>query len=211
MTSTKKLVGYIIALVGGGLGLLAFFAMPFFAAGYLNFTGQQLASLSMQAFQQNDAFTSNSGSALVLLWLAPVLAGLIALVAVFQFRSSALVVGKKAVDAWLITLGILGVALYAGLIIYVYTQLSIGSTNAFSISYLGSGYWAYLIAMLGAIVGGTMARGAKSTNGPRASRSSSYTQYAPPPPQYPVNQQPSSSPYPPYEESPYTPPPPPNK
>ena len=220
MTSQSKSVGFIIAAIGGGLGLLAFFAMPFIAYSIISLTGQQVASLAQQASQLGSS--SNSAQALLVLWLAPIVAGIIILIAVLQFRSTVQFSAKRAAAGWLIALAIIGIVLYVGILIYLNSFIS-SSTSSFSsntpsvFTFIGVGYWVYLVSMIAVIVGASMALSGKAQvqaiSGPPPG-SPSYPPYVPPPqnasqypPQYPPyqqpwSQQPQQPQYPPTERAP---------
>jgi hypothetical protein len=163
---TRQGIGYLLALLGGVLGLIAFFSMPFVSVGFISFTAQQLATYGNQA-----TTLTNQSNQLQLFWLEPVVGLLICLVAGYGlFRS--LGVGQQPVApgmparadqgmliAGVITL-ILGVVASLALMV-LYAQAAQGfSTDGTSYSltsFLGSGFWAFLIGMLLAIAGGVMA------------------------------------------------------
>ena len=196
MSSQNKNVGFIIAAIGGAVGLLAFFAMSFFAYSIISFSGQQLASLGQQISQFSSS--SSNAQALVVLWLAPIVAGIIILVALLQFRSTVQLSAKRAAAGWLIALSIIGIVLYVGILIYLNSLISSFNSNAPSLlSFIGAGYWAYLISMIGVIVGASMVLSGKA-QAISAPISSSYPPYQQPPtptqypPQYPPYQQPWS-------------------
>ena len=220
MTSQNKSVGFIIAAIGGGLGLLAFFAMPLFAYSFFSFTGQQVASLAQQASQLGSS--ASSAQALLILWLAPIVAGIIIVVALLQFRSTVQLSAKKAAAGWLIALAIIGIVLYVGMLIYI-NSLFTSSTSSFSsntpsvFTFIGAGYWVYLVSMIAVIVGASMALSGKAQvqaiSGPPPG-SPSYPPYEPPPPnasqyppqyppyQQPWSQQPQQPQYPPTDRAP---------
>ena len=101
MTSKNKNAGFIIALVAGGVGLLTFFAIPFIStSGYFgscSYTAQQIAALAAQF-----GTSSNGGQLLVILWAAPVVAGLTMLIAALQFRSTVQPASHRVATGWLI-------------------------------------------------------------------------------------------------------------
>ncbi len=190
MSSQNKNVGFIIAAIGGAVGLLAFFAMSFFAYSIISFSGQQLASLGQQISQFSSS--SSNAQALVVLWLAPIVAGIIILVALLQFRSTVQLSAKRAAAGWLIALSIIGIVLYVGILIYLNSLISSFNSNAPSLlSFIGAGYWAYLISMIGVIVGASMVLSGKA-QAISAPISSSYPPYQQPwsqQPQYPTDPQ----------------------
>ena len=201
--SSNKNVGMILAVIGGSIALLTFFTMPFFSfLGFASVTGQQLASLASQYSQLANTSNpgSNGGQLLIALWAAPVLAGLIILVAALQFRASVQIRSKRVAAGWMIALAILGIALYIGILIYVNTFTSSVSGSPSVFSFLGAGFWIYIIALVGVIVGGAMVlSGRASAQG-----------IAVPPPPFPS----PSTQYPPYQppaESSQWPPSPPNQ
>src|SRR5437588_1033552 len=149
MTSQNKSVGFIIAAIGGGLGLLAFFAMPFIAYSIISLTGQQVASLAQQASQLGSS--ANSAQAILVLWLAPIVAGIILVVALLQFRSTVQFSAKRASAGWLIALAIIGIVLYVGILVYLNSIISssTSSSNTPSVfTFIGAGYWVYLVSMI---------------------------------------------------------------
>lgn len=215
MSSQKNIAGFIIALVCAGAAILAFFAMPFLTYfGIASITGQQLASLAAQysqssigsnngqvsaisqgvttVFNLSGSTGSNNGQVLVILWAAPVVGGIIALIAALQFKSTIRPATRRVVAGCLIALGIVGIALYVGILIYLYSQSTSGSPSIFS--YLGGGFWVYIIAMVIVVVGGSIALG--------ANRAASVIAALPPPissPSYPLYQQPQTR-NPPYQQ-----------
>jgi hypothetical protein len=206
VSTQNRNAGFIIAAIGGLVGLIAFFAMPFLSAySFVSVTAQQLVSLEQQYFSSS----SNSGQALIILWLAPVLSGIAILLAALQFRARPS--SKRAAGGWLIALGILGVGLYVGILVYInslITGSSSSSTNAPSLfSFLGAGYWVYIVAMAGVIVGGAMGlSAARSAPAVIAVPPPSYPSYGQPPTQYPPYQQPPPQ-YPPNQQQPWSQPP----
>jgi hypothetical protein len=153
----EKNAGFITAVIGGIVGIVSFFAMPYLAYGFITATGQQLASLGYQYANQNStSYSSNSSqyNSLLLLWLLPVIAGLIILVAGIQlFRSND--TGKKASAGWLIGLAIIAMLGLIGAYIYITIQIQNTTSSSVSLtSVIGSGIWMYMIAMVAVIVGG---------------------------------------------------------
>ncbi len=139
------------------LGIVSFFTMPYLSYGYFTATGQQLASLGYQyASQYNSSYSSNTSqyNSLLLLWLLPVIAGIITLIAGIQlFRRNE--TGKKASAGWLIALAI--IAMFGLIGAYIYVTNQIQSTTSSSVplnSVIGSGIWIYMLAMAAVIVGG---------------------------------------------------------
>src|SRR5690349_16428466 len=77
--STQKNLGFIIAVVAGIVGLLAFFFLPFFSIfGFFSLTGQQVASLTDQG--ANSQYIGQY-QGLQLLWALPLVAVVIILFA----------------------------------------------------------------------------------------------------------------------------------
>lgn len=155
----EKKAGFITAVIGGIVGIVSFFTMPYLSYGFFTATGQQLASLGYQyANQYSTSYNSNSSqyNSLLLLWLLPVIAGIIILVTGIQlFRSND--TGKKAASGWLIGLAIFAILGLIGAYIYITIQIQNSTTSSASVSLtsvIGSGIWIYLIAMAAVIVGG---------------------------------------------------------
>lgn len=203
MSTQSKSAGFIIALIGGVVGLIAFFAMPFVSAfNFVSVTAPQLISLATESNS-----SSSSGQGLVILWLAPVLAGIAVLIAAFQFRSTVQASSKRAGGGWLVALGILGVVIYIGILIYAnslfYSSTSSGYNGPSLLSFLGAGVWIYLIGMVGVIIGGAMGLSTKSAPVMTAP-SQPYMPYQQPQTQYPPDQPPQTQ-YPPYQQPQYRP------
>ena len=215
MSSQNNSAGFIIAAIGGAIGLLAFFAMPFFAYSVISLSGQQVASLAQQA--SNFGSSANNAQALLVLWIAPVVAGIILLVAALQFRGTVQLSAKRAAAGWLIVLSIIGILLYLGVLVYlnsvIFSSTSSDSSNTPSIlSFIGAGYWVYLISMVAVIVGAAIALSGKvrPISAPSSSSNSIYQQPPTPtqyPPQYPPYQQPwlQDPQYPPNPQAPNSP------
>ena len=153
--------GFIIAGIGAIVGIVSFFLMPYLSYGFVTATGQQLASLGYQfGNQYNSAYSSGSSSpqfnALELLWLLPIIAGIIILIAGVQlFRSNE--TGKKASAGWLIALAVLAILGLVGAYIYLTAQIQNSTSSPVTLtSVIGSGIWVYIIAMIASIVGGIL-------------------------------------------------------
>jgi hypothetical protein len=208
--SQNRILGFIIALIGGGLALLSFFAMPFLSfGGLISFTGQQIASLASQFSQYSSS--SINGQAFVVLWLAPVVSALILLVGGLQLRSSVQLSTRKMAAWWMIALAVVGLLVYVG--IYIYASSQIPSSSSISItSLLGSGFWIYILSMVAVIVGSIIQLNMKLPTQAWQSPAQPWQPTQPPPAssQYPENQpyqqqwsqQPQSQQYPPAQQSP---------
>jgi zinc-ribbon domain len=151
--------GFIIAGIGAIVGIVSFFLMPYLSYGFITATGQQLASLGYQfGNQYNSSYSSSNPqfNALELLWLLPVVAGIIILIAGVQlFRSNE--TGKKASASWLIALATVAILGLLGAYIYLTIQIQSSTTSSVSLtSVIGSGIWIYIIAMVAVIVGGIL-------------------------------------------------------
>ena len=153
----ERNAGFLIAGIGGVVGILSFFSMQYLSYGFITATGQQLASLGYQyssQFSSSDNSSTSQYNALVLLWLLPVIAGIIILIAAVQlFRSNE--TGKKASAGWLIGLALLAILGLLGAYIYLTVQIQNSTTSSVSLTaVIGSGIWIYLVAMAAVIVGG---------------------------------------------------------
>ena len=193
MSSTNRNTGFIIALVCGVLGLLAFFAFPFVSVAGVGATALTIATGGAQL----------SGS-LAILWVEALLAGLIILMAGLQFSKSATVSRQKTGGGCLLALGITGSVLC---ILFIILLNSVSFVGGFLLSALGLGFWLFFLSAIGTIVAAIMARKQVVQMASGAPMSSPYTQYRPDqqPPmqqQYMSNQQPSSPQYPPYQQPP---------
>lgn len=88
--SSKRNIGYIIAVVGSLVCLLAFFAMPYLTLGFFgSLTGSQLANVANQVANSNSGSIFGQGyssqvSSLQLLWLEPLIAAIVLIVAGIQ-------------------------------------------------------------------------------------------------------------------------------
>ena len=192
MSSTSRNTGFIVALICGILGLLAFFALPF-----VSFLGVGATALSVAT-----GGSQVSGIAAVF-WVEFLLAGLITLMAGLQFSKSATVSRQNTAGGCLLALGI------TGTIICILFIIILGSVSGFALSLLGIGFWLFFLTVIGTIVGAVMARKQLALQASGVSPSSPYTQYPPSQQtpmqqssssQYPSYQQPSSGQYPPYQQ-----------
>ena len=154
--STRKNLGFIIAIVAGIVGLLAFFFLPFFSVlGIFSLTGQQVASLSSQN-PTSQALDQYQG--LQLLWALPIVAVLIIVLALIPMltRQSSSAARGEAVG--LIVLSVLAIV---GLIVrYIIDSRPVSSSLTINVSlasFYGSGFWAYAVAMIAALIGGLLA------------------------------------------------------
>lgn len=153
----QRNAGFITAGIGGIVGLLSFFFMPYISYGFITATGQQLTSLGYQAATQYGYSSSQPQfNGLLLLWLLPIVAGIIVLIAGAQlFRIEG--AGKKAAAGWLIGLAVL--AILGLLVAYIYLTAQIQNSTSSSVtltSVIGSGVWIYIAAMIAIIVGGVI-------------------------------------------------------
>lgn len=150
--------GFIIAGIGGIVGVLSFF-LPYLSYGFITATGQQLASLGYQfGNQYNSSYSSSNPqlNALLFLWLLPVVAGIIILLAGVQLLRSK-EPGKKASAGWLIALAVLAILGLLGAYIYLTIQIQNSTSSPVTLtSVIGSGIWVYIIAMIAVIVGGAI-------------------------------------------------------
>ena len=187
MSAQNKTAGFVIALIAAGLALIAFFALPFMALGPFSFSAEQLANFAAQYSQSSSYYSqsasSSTPSSILLLWFAPVIAGGIILLGAFQFRNAATVSNLRLAAGLSIAAAIAGLLLYGG----VYLYLNQYNSDYISItSLLGSGFWLYVLGMLGALAGGIMVLTSNPAQpaGPGAPRppDQSYPQN---PPQYP--------------------------
>ena len=159
--STQKNLGFIIAVVAGIVGLLAFFFLPFFSVfGIISLTGQQVASLTSQ---NANSQVLDQYQGLQLLWALPIVALLIIALALIPMlpRQS-----RSAARGEAIGLIILSVLILIGLIVrYIIDSQPVSSSLTISISlasFYGSGFWAYAVAMIAALIGGILALRAPS-------------------------------------------------
>ena len=154
--STRNNLGFIIAVVAGVVGLLAFFFLPFFSVfGFISLTGQQIASLTSQ---NTNSQVLEQYQWLQLLWALPIAAvvvialGLIPMLA-RQSRSAA---RGEAVGLILVS----GLMILGLIVRYIIDSQPISSSLAIRVSlasFYGSGFWAYAVAMIAALVGGILA------------------------------------------------------
>ena len=148
--------GSIIAGIGGVVGLLSFFFMPYLSYGFITATGQQLASFGYQYSSGYYGSSQQQFNGLLYLWLLPVIAGIIVLIAVVQLFSSG-GAGKKAAGGWLIALAVLAILGLLGAYIYLTAQIQNSTSSPVTLtSLIGSGIWVYIIAMIASIVGGIL-------------------------------------------------------
>jgi hypothetical protein len=156
----ERNVGSIMAGIGGIVGLLSFFFMPYLSYGFISATGQQLASLGYQAGSQYNSssfgYDNNQTqfNGLLFLWLLPVIAGIIILIAgvILLSRGGA---GKKVAAGWLIALAVLAILGLVGAYVYLTAQIQNSTSSPVTLtSVIGSGIWVYIIAMIAVIVGG---------------------------------------------------------
>lgn len=141
-------LGYYITGGAGILALLAFFFMPYIAVGIFTATGQQLAS------------DGNQFSQFQILWLEPLVAALVIGITVYEvFRNkqndvNALVAQRGAIG--LISLAVL--TLVALIIKYTIDAQPPAGQTAYNVStiasFYSSGFWMYIVAMIGVIIGG---------------------------------------------------------
>jgi len=146
--------GSIIAGIGGIVGLLSFFFMPYLSYGFITATGQQLANFGYQYSSGYYGSSQQQLNGLLFLWLLPVIAGIIVLIAVVQLFSSG-GAGKKAAGGWLIALAVLAILGLLGAYIYLTAQIQNSTSSPVTLtSLIGSGIWVFIIAMIAVIVGG---------------------------------------------------------
>ena len=157
----ERNAGALIAGIGGIVGLLSFFFMPYLSYGILSATGQQLASLGYQVSSQyNSSYGYDTSqpqyNGLLFLWFLPVVAGIIILIAGVQLLMSE-GAGKKATAGWLIALAVLAILGLLGAYIYLTAQIQNSTSSQVNLtSVIGSGVWIYIVAMIAVIVGGMM-------------------------------------------------------
>ncbi|MEO7019636.1 MAG: hypothetical protein ABI234_05745 [Ktedonobacteraceae bacterium] len=153
--------GFIIAGIGGIVGLLSFFTMPYLSYGFLSATGQQLASFGYQTGSQygnSYGYGSSQPQAneLVFFWLLPIVAGIIILMAGVPLLKSG-GTGKKGAAGGLIVLGVLAIVGLLGTYIYINVKIQNLTFSSLTInSVIGSGIWVYIIAMIAVIIGGVI-------------------------------------------------------
>lgn len=158
---SQRTLGYAITAVGGFIALLAFFAMPYLAFGFLSATGSQLAS------------AGGDYQGYAILWVEPIIAGIVLLLAVVQLYNTQRSIDtetSKTIDIGVIGLSGLTLLVILGKFLLVDTQ-STTSTGAFGIttttpalaSFYGSGFWVYAIGIAAALVGGILALRAASS------------------------------------------------
>jgi len=130
--------------------------MPYLSYGFITATGQQLASFGYQYSSGYYGSSQQQFNGLLYLWLLPVIAGIIVLIAVVQLFSSG-GAGKKAAGGWLIALAVLAILGLLGAYIYLTAQIQNSTSSPVTLtSLIGSGIWVYIIAMIASIVGGIL-------------------------------------------------------
>ncbi len=151
---TQQSTGWIVAGVGALLALLSFFSMPYLAFGYFTATAQQLASASGQYGSQ---FTN-----LQLLWLEPLIAVVLLGIAGVELYKSM----GPAHDAMGGIAGMIGISGITLLFILgkllIFDIQGTTSTSYFGgtvtspalASFYGAGFWAFIVGIAVALVGG---------------------------------------------------------
>src|SRR5258708_37378497 len=194
MVTQQSKAGFIIAVVGGIAGLLSFFFMPYLSYSFVSVTGQQLASLGNQVSSYSALYGNGTQqfNGLLLLWLIPIVSGLITLIAgvqLFKSPGNATVTGRKVAGGWLIVLAALPLIGMGGVYIYLTNQIQGSTFPTVSLgSLIGTGLWVLILAMIAVIVGGAMATRTKASPTSFSSQQSwppSQTQYPPFPQQLP--------------------------
>lgn len=156
--------GYLCALVGGVLSLIAFFFMPCASSGLFSFTAAELVQSS------NPFVTSLSQQlGLQLLWLEPAIAAVICILAGFNLRTVIPAQKGTGQAITILVLSVLAFALLIGLYVHVSRVLQGSSTSDFSsasvnpVSLLGAGFWCLLIGMGLSFVGSIIVLNSRST------------------------------------------------
>jgi putative copper export protein len=163
MSNSRK-TGAIIALCGGLLSLISFFAFPLIVIGPFSLTAQQIASFSFNSI----GYGNSSYKSLGWLWVAALLALVLCLLALVPLLSQDSTVappdappeyaqaqssGEAKATAGIIICSI--ISLIIVFISYAYLSqqgnTSIGLSGA---SFLGAGFWLYGLGALGGLVGG---------------------------------------------------------
>ncbi len=155
MGTRQRNAGFIIAVIGGIVGLLSFFVMPYLSfAGYITATGQQLASLGYQISNFYGEYAGGQQfNALELLWLILVIAGLITLIAGVQLFRRGNVSGGRAAGGLVIALAVIALVGLLAAYVYISGQLQSSTNGMVSFtSFLGAGLWVFMLAMIAAIV-----------------------------------------------------------
>lgn len=149
MTATedtqKARTGAIVALVGAGLALLAFVAMPLISAGPLSLTAIDVAGAgSSRAF-------GSGAEVLAILWLVlPATLGALAL-AGWELAAPSDGSGRG--------FGVAGLAGLAALVYLIVFAVALSESEGEAAGFFGAGFWIAVIGAVAAIVGGVrMAR-----------------------------------------------------
>ena len=141
MTSQNKSVGFIIALVGGGVALLAFFALPFVAYGPVSATAVQL--------------TGYTGGQVI--WVLAVFAVAILVIAALPLQSSVQLGAKKVAAG--ILMGMTAVILLQVIIAFFILSGQSSFSGVSAASVLSIGFWVYLLALVAVLIGGIIEAG----------------------------------------------------
>ena len=154
--STQKNLGFIIAVVAGVVGLLAFFFLPFFSVfGIFSLTGQQVASLTSQ---NANSQVLEQYQWLQLLWALPIGAVIIIALGLIPMLTRQ---SRSAVRGAAVGLIIVSGLMLIGLIVrYIIDSRPVSSSLTISVSlasFYGSGFWAFAVAMIAALIGGIIA------------------------------------------------------
>lgn len=162
--SAQKNAGWIIALVGALVALLAFFSMPYISAGFFSFTAQQIASVGNQVGGQFGNFQA--------LWLEPVIAGGLLLFIGYELIASMnSATSTQGGATTLVVLTSLILVFLIGKLLFSDSQplvstnfLGQTTTSPSLASYYGSGFWMYIVGIIIMLAGGIVAlRSAKSS------------------------------------------------
>ena len=154
--STQKNLGFIIAVVAGVVGLLAFFFLPFFSVfGIFSLTGQQVASLTSQ---NANSQVLEQYQWLQLLWALPIGAVIIIALGLIPIltRQSRSAARGEAVGLIIVS----GLMLIGLIVRYIIDSRPVSSSLTISVSlasFYGSGFWAFAVAMIAALIGGIIA------------------------------------------------------
>jgi hypothetical protein len=151
--------GSIIALVGGAVSLLAYFALPVVNFGIFSLTAPQLLSFSTSA----SAVTQTSNDYFWVIWLAAAAAGGVCLLSLIPLASRGemfppvapghpprLKITDLALGACVF---IVGFAL-AGLGLAALVVVAATTKDEANINYLGSGLWIYGLGCGASLIGG---------------------------------------------------------
>jgi hypothetical protein len=136
-----------ITLIGGIVGLIAFFLLPYLSLGVLSYSGVQLAGFASQLGASGDT---------LLIWLIPV-AGLAAAIQGGRMISRASQMQPARGLA-------IGAAVSGGvgvLVLFLPFVSSSGSAAQIALSFVGFGYWVTLLGLGAALVGGIIALASK--------------------------------------------------